>query len=282
MTIQLQLLLRTPYVAAKAFLLRSALARVVVGIWCRALLAPSIDRQARRHVICGRFILTPVVFIIMGSVSLLFDCAVARADSTFTVTNDAASGTGSLAAAIAASNGAGGNNTIVFNLSAGNTTIDASVLPIVTSSVVINGANQGAGGAITINGNGGRPFFLGNGGTTTQTYAVTIENLTITGAAAQGGSGGTGAFAGGGGAGLGGAIFVSTYANLTISNVSLTSNAATGGAGGAPDTSTNAGGGGGGMGGNGGNGVTGVGGGGGARSSSSKAEAAPPRSMATR
>src|ERR1700758_350535 len=48
MTIQLQLLLHIPYVAAKAFVSRSALAGVPVGIWCRALLAPLIDRRPRR------------------------------------------------------------------------------------------------------------------------------------------------------------------------------------------------------------------------------------------
>jgi len=199
------------------------------------------------------------------SVAPLFGGGEAKADQTFTVTTDAASGAGSLAAAIAQSNSTGGNNTIVFNLSAGNATIDASALPVITSNIVVNGANIGGGGQITVNGNGNRPFFLGDGGTTTPAapFAVTLENLAITGSTAQGGAGGGAALeAGGAGAGLGGAVFVSANASLTIGNVSLTSNRAVGGQGGASNGFSGESGGGG-LGGNGGTGASGNAGGGG-------------------
>jgi autotransporter-associated beta strand protein len=121
--------------------------------------------------------------------------------------------------------------------------------------VTIEGNNN------TLSGNNQfRGLFVGawTPGTATQVaVTVSIQDLTIAGAKAQGGSGVTGS---GGGAGLGGAIFVANLANVTVNNVSLTSSNATGGAGGAGTR-----GGGGGMGGNGGaGGGAGGGGGGGA------------------
>jgi hypothetical protein len=87
---------------------------------------------------------------------------------------------------------------------------------------------------------------------------LTVENLTIENAVANGGAGAGG---GGGGAGLGGGLFVAndsahgaTPANVRLINVSFTNDSAAGGAGGSGN-----GGGGGGMGGSGGSGGGGVG-----------------------
>ena len=71
---------------------------------------------------------------------------------------------------------------------------------------------------------------------------VTVQNLTITGAVANGGSGSSG---GGGGAGLGGALFVAAGGNVTLDAVIFEGDNAVGGAGGAQFA--NGGGGGGGL-----------------------------------
>jgi hypothetical protein len=103
--------------------------------------------------------------------------------ATFIVTSNAATGVGLLAAAITASNTAGGSNTIVFNLPSGSAIVNASSLPNITNIVVIDGGTN-PGGQVTINGNGNRPFFLGDGGITTPAspFAITLQNMTITGA----------------------------------------------------------------------------------------------------
>jgi outer membrane autotransporter protein len=77
----------------------------------------------------------------------------------------------------------------------------------------------------------------GNGqyrGLFVQSGTVTVANLTITNAVAQGGNGGYGwgGGGGGGGAGLGGALFIAEAANVFVSNVNLQNSAARGGAGG--------------------------------------------------
>ena len=107
-----------------------------------------------------------------------------------------------------------------------------------------------------------RVFFVGD---TSDTVKAKIENLTISHAVAKGGDGGDGSSGGGGGAGLGGGIFVSDHASLTVSGVVLADDTAAGGNGGA-DLGLGLGqgaGGGGGMGGNGGAGGGQSGGGGG-------------------
>ncbi|SHJ24906.1 autotransporter-associated beta strand repeat-containing protein [Bradyrhizobium lablabi] len=128
----------------------------------------------------------------------------------------------------------------------------AADLPAVQKNVTILGNNN------TLSGNNVfRGLFIGAfSGSTQVPVNVAIQDLAITNARASGGGGG----GGGGGAGLGGAIFVANLANVTVSNVQLTSNAARGGTAGPAGSGS---GGGGGMGGTGGNGVGGVGGGGG-------------------
>ncbi|MEW6641738.1 MAG: autotransporter domain-containing protein [Pseudomonadota bacterium] len=170
--------------------------------------------------------------------------------ATLLVTSTADSGAGTLRAAMT---NAESGDTIVFQV--GGTVTLTSELPVITKNLTIDGN----GNHPIISGGGSyRPFFIGNAGTTGTTYAVTLENLTIAGSKAQGGSGIDG---GGGGAGLGGAVFVSSNGALTLSNVSFSGNQASGGQGGG--FTNNLAGGGGGMGGNGGSSSSSVGNGGG-------------------
>lgn len=106
------------------------------------------------------------------------------------------------------------------------------------------------GSAVTIDGNGFRPFFAAQGN-------VTFENMGISGAIAQGGKGGdANENGGGGGMGAGGALFIDS-ATVTLNNVSFSGNAAAGGNGGDASFTIESGGfgGGGGLGGNGGSGI---------------------------
>jgi hypothetical protein len=134
---------------------------------------------------------------------------------------------------------------------------------------------------ITINGNGAtisraspspkfpsgypkfRLFYVSGGFSTLPAGSLSLNNLTLTGGLAQGGSGGLGLGGGGGGAGLGGAIY--NQGTLSLSSVTLTGNAAHGGSAGAGNAENYAGGAGGGLGGNGAdsNGGDSAGGGGG-------------------
>jgi hypothetical protein len=131
---------------------------------------------------------------------------------TYTVTNDNDSGAGSLRQAITSADAysaanPGAATTITFTV--GGTITLASELPVITSNVTINGNGFNP----TVSGNNTyRPFFVGDAGqnpttsvSDSNTYAVTIQNLTVTGGKAQGGSGIDG---GGGGAGLGGGVRV--------------------------------------------------------------------------
>jgi autotransporter-associated beta strand protein len=135
------------------------------------------------------------------------------------------------------------------------------------------GINLGSHSTLTINGNGFTIDGMGDQrGVFVYSGNVTLENLAITNAVAQGGNGGN--YGGGGGAGLGGGLFVAgtssgnpghAGASVTLDNVTFSGDKAIGGNGG----SALAGGegpqgGGGGLGGNGGNfSSTGGGGGGG-------------------
>ena len=121
-----------------------------------------------------------------------------------------------------------------------------------TSNVTVNG------GGFTLDGGGvQRGFFVYSG-------TVAINNLTIQNTQALGGSGGAAvSSAGGGGLGAGGALFVASGGNVTVSNVALVNNNASGGAGAAGGSgvaaSSGLGAGGGGLGGNGNSGGGGVG-----------------------
>lgn len=134
---------------------------------------------------------------------------------------------------------------------------DALDIPMITQSVTING------GGNTLNAANTRAFMVGDG---TNPIDVSFNNLTIENALAKGGDGrsSVGGGDGGGAAGLGGAVFVNSKANVALNSVSFTNNAAQGGKGDLDSGVDNAVGGGGGGGAlNGGSGGKNVGGGGG-------------------
>ena len=93
--------------------------------------------------------------------------------------------------------------------------------------------NLGAGGSLTINGNG---FAIdGNKawrGLTAYSGSVTVNDLRLQDMLAQGGKGGDGGTPGGGGAGLGGGLLVAAGATVTLNGVVFADNQAIGGAGG--------------------------------------------------
>jgi hypothetical protein len=175
-----------------------------------------------------------------------------------------------LNAAIAqADNAASGSFTIQF---ANSITLDPQT-PLYSLnlqsgvSVAIDGSD-GGGGRYSLDGHGAQRGLFVYAGT------VTVANLKIVNAVAQGGAGGGGVAGGGGGAGLGGGLFIAGPTqgagggNVTLDNVDFSRDSAVGGSGGAY-VSGDAGGGGGGLGGRGGDGggglvgFTDVGGGGG-------------------
>jgi len=149
----------------------------------------------------------------------------------FVVSNTADSGAGSLRQAIIALNAAGaGSHSIAFDTGVGTVTLSSNLTSIAgtdqTVLIDLNGATVDAGSS-------GAIFFVESG-------TVTIENGTLTGAAAQGGKGGDYGFAGGGGGGglgAGAAVFVNAGANVTLRNATLSDNSATGGVGGDHDGS---------------------------------------------
>ena len=146
---------------------------------------------------------------------------------------------------LAAIAGGTGSYTITF----GNTiTLTGDLLAV----------NLGKGGLLSLD---GADFTLDGNSNFRGLFAyaggLSISNLEIANAVAQGGQGGSGSSdgggGGGGGAGLGGALFVAAQARVTLTNVSFSSDSARGGNGGAANGASNqAGGGGGGLGGNGG------------------------------
>ncbi|MCU0792675.1 MAG: choice-of-anchor D domain-containing protein [Opitutaceae bacterium] len=110
-------------------------------------------------------------------------------------------------------------------------------IPGITGSMIIDGAG------FTLDANRNQ-FYCGDG----RAINVTIRNLTITNAGDIGGDGGNGGDShllsvavepgngGGGGAGMGGAVRVSTAANVVLENVTITRALAQGGKGGAGGT----------------------------------------------
>ncbi len=163
-----------------------------------------------------------------------------------TVTSIADSGVGSLRAAIQTANANGNStNAIVFALGSNQTIILTSSLPPILGNLTVDGSSSPN---LIINGNNASSVFFVAGG------AVTIKDVSIANAFAQGGQGGTGSTGGGGGLGAGAAIFVNA-GTTTIVNVNFLNNGAAGGAGGTVGAGSNlGGGGGGGLRGNGGNG----------------------------
>ncbi|MFZ3312095.1 MAG: hypothetical protein WA280_22320, partial [Xanthobacteraceae bacterium] len=142
-------------------------------------------------------------------------CNVTVAADPGTANTGATGGTGTLSYAVAYANAYGNGVTIdIFT----NVTLNGPLSPILNSTM-ING--EGGGYTITaISSTSNRVFFVGTDvaneiGNARQ--AVSISNLTLTGAA-TGGAGGNGG--GGGGLGAGGAIFIAPSADVTLSSVS--------------------------------------------------------------
>jgi len=157
--------------------------------------------------------------------------------------------TASLNAAITQVDAGAAGQSFVLNLAKGFTIGDGMGTQLLAFNTKSN---------VTLNGN---MTTLDGGGTQRGLFVfsgnVTINDLTIQNALAKGGAGGGGTDGGGGGgAGLGGALFVASGAQVTVNNVSLNQNNATGGSGGAiiAGTSGANGGGGGGLVGTGGSG----------------------------
>jgi autotransporter-associated beta strand protein len=162
----------------------------------------------------GRATLVRVGTLLTVTLGLLM-CVPTGAKAQFVVTSTNDTGAGSLRAAITVADAAPGS-TITFSLAPNSTITLASDLPAITTSTTINGA--GAPG-LTLNGNNAsRGFFVYSG-------TVAISNINIANTLAQGGTGGLG----GGGAGMGGGLFVSSGAHVTVTNVAFQSATAAGG-----------------------------------------------------
>ena len=155
-------------------------------------------------------------------------------------------GSNSLLNAILLANSQPAGDTVIIQL--GTSVTLADVLPALTRGVIIDGQ-----GLYSINGAGLYQGFLAYSGD------IIFRNVTLTNMVATGGAGGSGAAGGGGGMGAGGALFVGPTANVTLENVTFSSDSAVGGAGGA-GTAALIGAGGTGGGGGGGGGLGGAGG----------------------
>ncbi|MGF7163216.1 autotransporter-associated beta strand protein [Rhodoligotrophos appendicifer] len=180
--------------------------------------------------------------------------------ATYTVTS--ASGNpavvNSLGWAISQANANAGEDTIEFNIGSNVTIGLGGTLPVITDSVTIDGSGSAG---LRIHGNNAYNIFLvrADGTDAPATIDVTISNVTLQNARAQGGSGLNGGSNGGGGGGLGagGAILVGKGGNVIVEDVTFASNAAVGGTRGTSNASYPTGAGGGGLNGGTGPGLTG-------------------------
>jgi hypothetical protein len=145
-------------------------------------------------------------------------CAGQARATTYAVTTNADSGSGSLRAAITSVD-TSPSPPDVINIQSGLGSISlSSDLPALTQGVTVNGNGNVVDGASTYRG-----LFAYSG-------TIAINDLTIQNAKASGGAGAPGA---GGGAGLGGGLFVASGATVTVSGLTLSGDSARGGAGGA-------------------------------------------------
>jgi hypothetical protein len=131
---------------------------------------------------------------------------------------DGSGSDGDLRNAILAANFNGGTNTITFSCS-GTITLGGPLPPIASSTTIDGGT---FGNIVLDGGNAFRVFFVDVG-------TVTLKNLKIQNAMAQGGNGVDG---GGGGAGLGAGLFINqATANVTLQTVQFVNCQAVGGSG---------------------------------------------------
>jgi hypothetical protein len=166
------------------------------------------------------------------------------------VTTNADSGAGSLREAIYDLDIGACASPLTFQPGLGTITLSSGDLPAITKSVTIDAGGATLDGASTYRGL--FVYGLGPDGQSPQNINVAINDLTIQHAVATGGA--SAATSGGGGAGLGGGLFISNGANVTVSQLTLLDDAAAGGAGGIYNNDGGDGGGGG-LGGAGGGGV---------------------------
>lgn len=155
----------------------------------------------------------------------------------------AASGLGSLSAAVTGANGQTGTTAITFTVPT-PASIDLSATLVVTGDITFYGLGADQ---LTISGGNERRLFFVKGG------KLDLRKLTLSNGRGAGGRGGNAPSGGGGGgaAGMGGAIFINSGA-VTASDVTFIGNVVEGGEGGASaGAGTANGGGGGGFGGNG-------------------------------
>lgn len=152
----------------------------------------------------------------------------------FDVTNNNASGAGSLLQAITDLNSTGTNNpaaasnTISVDPAVGTITL-GSDLPVITRGVTISKSS----GSLTINGASSNRIFATRGASLT--VGNSTSTTTLTNGLAQGGTGGTGnvfSASGGGGLGAGGGAYVDLGQQLSLVNTTISGCAARGGAGG--------------------------------------------------
>lgn len=151
----------------------------------------------------------------------------------FTVTNNSASGAGSLSQAITDLNASGtagsavSLNTITINSGLSTITLTAD-LPVIQKGVTINTSS----GTQVIDGASAFRLFA------TYKASLSLNSLTMQNGLAQGGNGGTSSSAktssggGGGGLGAGGAVYVDFGQSLTIANTTISACKAQGGNGG--------------------------------------------------
>ena len=123
-----------------------------------------------------------------------------------------------LAAAIQAADAAV-SGPVVIEL--GNAIQLTSALPAIALNAGVSLTIDGGATDIGINANGQRGLIAASG-------AVTLSNLSIYNAAAQGAAGSAGG--GGGGAGLGAGLFIASAGAVTLNNVTFANDSAIGGA----------------------------------------------------
>jgi hypothetical protein len=175
-------------------------------------------------------------------------------NGTTTVTLTLASGDYSADLPFATTDGTGGTDVGLADLSVGSfaalneaiSAVDAqttgsytiTVTGSITETTYLTALDLASGVSVTIDGGG---FTLDGGGAYRGLFVyagnVTIENLKIQDAHAVGGAGGAkgvSSAGGGGGAGLGGGLFVASAGTVTLSAVAFAGDSATGGAGGVP------------------------------------------------
>lgn len=152
--------------------------------------------------------------ILATAIAMCLPLAGEAADFTVTVSSDDGTGdvSGTLSHAIALANSTSGNDSITLNT---NVSVDGVMTRLIDSNITI----QNDGQPREINGNGNyRALFIKSG-------TVTINDITIAGGKAVGGSAANGAP----GAGMGGGIFIYD-GDVTLNSVTITDSVANGGA----------------------------------------------------